>query len=540
MPLPLKTSMRSLATGAAVLIGLAGLPGPAFADKSLVYCTEGNPQGFNAQVSTSGTTVNATTPLFNNLVEFGPAGQIMNSGLAESYRISDDGLVYEFHLRRNVAFHSNELFTPSRPLNADDVLFTIDRQWRADHPYHTVGTANYEYFRGMGLPALLKSVEKLDEYTVRITLTHSEAPFLADLAMPFLSIQSAEYADVLMKAGKQDLFDDKPIGTGPFRMVSYHKDVAIRYKAFDGYWRGRQPLDNLIYSITPNIAVRLNKLRSGECHVMIFPNPAELGAIEKDPNLVIEQQDGRNVAYMAFNTSKPPLNDVRVRRAITMAIDKRTLVDAVYQNGGSPAKNPIPPGMWSYDDGIEDYPFDPAAARRLLAEAGYPEGFSLDLWYTPVTRPYLPNGKRAAEMIRENLERVGIRVALKTDSWSNYRQQVTQGDPDMVIYGWTGDNGDPDNFLYFLLSCGAVRPGGANLARWCNPDFEDRITKAKVTTDVERRTADYKEAQRIFHREAPWFPIANSIIAVAHRKEVKNYTNNIFNQDFSGVDIEPQ
>ena len=540
MPLPLKTLPWSLAKGLAVLFCFAGISDSAHAEKSLVYCTEGNPQSFNAQVSTSGTSVNAITPIFNNLVEFGPNGQIVNSGLAESYTISEDGLVYDFHLRRSVAFHSNEIFVPTRFLNADDVLFTIERQWENDHPYHNVGPATYDYFRDMGLPDLVKSVEKLDDHRVRITLNRPESPFLADLAMPFLSIQSAEYADSLMKAGRPTLFDEMPIGTGPFRLVSYQKDMAIRYKAFDGYWRGRQPLDNLIYSITPNIAVRLNKLRSGECHVMIFPNPAELGVIEKDPNLVIEQRDGRNVAYMAFNTRKPPLDDVRVRRAITLAIDKRTLVDAVYQNGGRPAKNPIPPGIWSYDDGIEDYPFDPGTARSLLTEAGYPEGFALDLWYTPVTRPYLPNGKRAAEMIRENLERVGIKVTLKTESWGNYRRQVTQGEQDMVIYGWTGDNGDPDNFLYFLLNCGAVRPGGANIARWCNPDFEDRITKAKIISDPESRAKYYREAQRIFHQEIPWFPIANSIIAVAHRKEVKRYTNNLFNQNFSGVDIETQ
>ncbi|WP_049976229.1 ABC transporter substrate-binding protein, partial [Azospirillum sp. B506] len=472
MPLPLKTLTQAVAKGVALFVGLAGLPDVALAEKSLVYCTEGNPQSFNAQFSTSGTTVNAVMPIFNNLVEIGPDGQLLYSGLAESYTVSSNGLVYDFHLRRNVQFQSNELFTPSRPLNADDVLFTFERQWKADHPYHNVGPATYDYFRDLGLSTLLKSVEKLDDYTVRITLDQPESPFLADLAMPFLSIQSAEYADTLLKAGQPNMIDEKPIGTGPFRLVSYHKDVAIRYKAFEGYWRGRQPLDTLIYSITPNIAVRLNKLRSGECHVMIFPNPAELGSIEKDPNLVLEQQDGRNIAYMAFNTLKAPLSDARVRRAITLAIDKRTLVDAVYQNGGMPAKNPIPPGMWSYDDSIEDYPFDPVEARNLLVEAGYPEGFSLDLWYPPVTRPYLPNGKRAAEMIQENLERIGIKLTLKTESWGNYRRQVTQGEQDMVIYGWTGDNGDPDNFLYFLLNCGAVRPGGANIARWCNPEFE--------------------------------------------------------------------
>nr|WP_246513197.1 ABC transporter substrate-binding protein [Azospirillum picis] len=524
----------------AVFSALFGLmaTGPAFAEKSLVFCSEANPESFNPQVTTTGTSMNAALPLYNNLVEFMRGTTRVIPGLAESYTVSPDGLTYEFHLRRDVWFHSNSHFTPTRPFDADDVLFSIERQWKDDHPFHKIGRATYDYFKDMSMAALLKTVEKVDDHTVRITLNRPEAPFLANLAMPFSSIQSAEYADVLARAGTPDLFDEQPIGTGPYRFVSFQKDMAIRYKSFDRYWGGRQPLDNLVFSINPNGAVRLNKLRSGECHLMVFPNPAELAKIANDPNLVIQRREGLNVAYMAFNTRKPPLDDARVRRAIAMAVDKQTLIDAVYEGGGRVAKNPIPPIMWSYDDSIEDTPFDPEAARRLLAEAGHADGLSIELWHPSVARAYLPNGKRAAELIQANLERVGIKVTLVTDEWREYRRRLAQGEHDMAIYGWTGDNGDPDNFLFVLLGCDAARPGGGNFAKWCDPAFEDEVVKAKRTGIQEERVAHYQEAQRIFHRELPWLPIAHSVVSVALRKEVKNYRIDPFLQVFTGVDIE--
>ncbi|PWC34705.1 peptide ABC transporter substrate-binding protein [Azospirillum sp. TSO35-2] len=523
----------------AIFLGLTAA-GPALADKSLVFCSEANPESFNPQVTTTGTSMNAALPLYNNLMEFVRGTTQVVPGLAQSYTVSDDGLTYLFHLRRDVWFHANDRFTPTRPFNADDVLFSIERQWKDDHPFHKIGRATYDYFKDMSMASLLTAVEKVDDHTVRITLSRPEAPFLANLAMPFSSIQSAEYAAALLKAGTPDLFDEEPIGTGPFQFVSFQKDMAIRYKAFDRYWGGRQPLDNLIFAINPNAAVRLNKLRSGECHLMVFPNPVELAKIDKDPNLVIQRREGLNLAYMAFNTRKAPLNDARVRRAIGMAIDKNTLIDAVYQTGGRAAKNPIPPIMWSYDDTIQDHPFDPEAARRLLAEAGYPDGFAIDLWYPPVARAYMPDGKRAAQMIQTNLERVGVKVTLVTDEWREYRRRLAQGEHDMAIYGWTGDNGDPDNFLFVLLGCDSARPGGGNFAKWCDPAFEEQVVKAKRTSVLDERAARYKEAQRIFHQEMPWYPIAHAVVSVALRKEVKNYRIDPFLQVFSGVDIESQ
>jgi dipeptide transport system substrate-binding protein len=530
---------RTALAPAAVLALCAALATPASA-KTLVFCAEGNPEGLNPQIVSTTTAMNAARPLFNNLVEFEPGGATIVPGLAESWSVSEDGRDYVFRLRGGVPFHAQAGFRPTRPLNADDVLFSILRQWKPDHPYHPVSGARYDYFQDLGMPELLESVEKLDERNVRIRLTRPDAAFLANLAMPFSVILSAEYADRLMREGRPEQFDREPIGTGPFAFVGFQKDVAVRYSAFPEYWRGRQPIDTLVFSITPNPAVRLTKLKAGECHVMAYPNPADLKRIADDPALVLMRQAELNVGYLAMNTTRPPFDDVRVRRAVNMAIDKAAIVDGVYEGAAVVAKNPIPPTLWGYNDDVADYPYDPAAARRLLAEAGFPDGLSTELWYLPVSRPYNPNGKRVAEMIRFDLAKVGIRLTLKTEDWSEYRARLQAGETPMALFGWTGDNGDPDNFLDALLGCTSARKGGNNIAKWCRPDYDALVTRAKQTSSRPERERLYREAQAIAKREAPWAPLAHSIVFVAARKEVTGFRMDPLGRHlFEGVGLKP-
>ncbi|WP_046863298.1 ABC transporter substrate-binding protein [Microvirga massiliensis] len=504
----------------AAIFGLCVFPATG---KTLVFCSEGNPEALNPQIVSTTTGMNAARPMFNNLVEF-PAGSTnIVPALAESWTISPDGLEYVFRLRRGVRFHSNSLFRPTRELNSEDVLFSLKRQWKSDHPYHHVSGARYNYFQDLGMPDLLSSVDAPDPYTVRIRLSRPDAVFLADLAMPFNVIHSAEYADVLLKAGIPEKLDENPIGTGPFSFVDFTREVSIRYRAFPAYWGPSQAVDTLVFSITPNPAVRLTKLRSGECHVMAFPNPSDVSKIASDPDLQLLQQEGLNVGYLALNALKKPFDDPRVRRAINMAIDKQAIVQAVYQGAGVPAKNPIPPTLWSYNAEIVDYPYDVDAAQMLLAEAGHADGFETDLWFMPVSRPYNPNAKRVAEMIQADLSKVGIRLHLQTLEWSQYVATLQAGEPSMALFGWTGDNGDPDNFLDTLLGCTAARPGGNNIAKWCDPEYDRLVKKAKETTARAERERLYRQAQEIFHREAPWVPIAHSVVFMAARKEVRNF-----------------
>jgi dipeptide transport system substrate-binding protein len=527
--------MRNVVVAVAAAVFLLGAPAAA---KTLVFCSEGNPESLNPQIVTTTTGMNAARPMFNNLVEFVTGSTAIKPALAESWEISEDGTAYTFRLRRGVRFHSNALFTPTRDMNADDVLFSLERQWKEDHPFHGVSGAGYDYFKDMGMPDLLQSIEKLDDYTVRITLTRAEAPFLADLAMPFNVILSAEYADQLLAGGTPDKLDQEPIGTGPFAFAGFQMDVAVRYRAFADYWGGKQPIDTLVFSITPTAAVRLAKLKAGECHVMAFPRPDDRGPIEADPNLRFLEQEGLNIGYLALNTTRPPFDDLRVRQAINMAIDKSAIIEAVYQGAGVVAKNPIPPTMWSYNDAIDDYPYDPAAAQRLMVEAGLAEGFDTDLWYLPVSRPYNPNGERVAEMIQADLARIGVRATLVTDEWSAYRTKLQAGEPSMALYGWTGDNGDPDNFLHVLLGCESARIGGNNIAKWCNEGYDALVNEAKLTSEQETREELYRQAQVIFHEAAPWAPLAHSVVFMATRANVTGFEMDPLGRHlFEGVDL---
>ncbi|MGD9741313.1 MAG: ABC transporter substrate-binding protein [Dongiaceae bacterium] len=531
----MKRTLLSAVAGFALVLGVSA---GAHA-KTLVYCSEGSPEGFNPGLYTAGTTFDASSrTIFNRLVEFKLGTTEIRPGLAESWDVSDDGLTYTFHLRHGVKFHNKPDFTPSRDFNADDVVFSFERQLKADHPYHGVSSGTYEYFEGMGMPDLLKSIEKVDDYTVRFTLDAPEAPFLADLAMDFASIFSKEQADQYMAAGTPEMLDQNPSGTGPFVLVDYQKDAVIRYNANAEYWEGKAKIDKLVFAITPDASVRYAKLVAGECQIMPYPNPADVKGMQANPALTVQEQQGLNVGYLAFNTEKKPFDNKLVRQALNYAINKQAILDAVFQGAGEAAKNPIPPTMWSYNDAVQDYAYDPEKAKQLLAEAGYPDGFDTDIWAMPVQRPYNPNAQRMAELIQADWAAVGVNAEIVSFEWAEYLDRSKKGEHQTVLLGWTGDNGDPDNFLNQLLGCDAAESGG-NRARWCDPAFDDLIIQAKRTSDQAARTDLYEKAQVVFKEEAPWVTVAHSVVFMPMRKEVTGYIMDpLGTHQFYSVDLE--
>ena len=506
--------------------------------KTLVYCSEGSPENFAPSVNTTGTSFDANDQIYDTIVKFERGGTKVVPGLAERWTISKDGKEYTFHLRKGVKWHANKNFKPSRDFNADDFIFSIERQWKPADPYFKVTSSNHSYFNDMGMDKLLQSVDRVDDYTVKVTLTQAEAPFLSNLAMQYAGIQSKEYAIAMLKAGTPEKIDQEPLGTGAFMLVQYQKDALIRYKAFPQYWAGKAKIDDLIFAITPDASVRWAKLQKGECHVMPYPNPADLPAIRKDASVVVLEQPGLNVGYLAYNTTKKPFDDVRVRKAVNMAINKQAIVDAVYLGTGVAAKNPIPPTQWSYNNAVKDDPFDPAAAKKLLADAGLANGFTTDLWAMPVQRPYNPNAKRIAELMQADLAKVGIKAEIKSFEWGEYRKRMQAGEHQMGMLGWTGDNGDPDNFLNTLLGCSSAKTNGSNVAKFCYKPFEDLISKAKTESNQAERAKLYEKAQLIFKEQAPWFTIAHAVQLKPVRKEVIDFKLSPFGRhSFYGVDI---
>lgn len=493
------------------------------AEKTFIYCSEGSPVAFNPQVTTDGTSSNASSyTIYNRLVDFKEGTTEVIPSLAQSFEISKDKKTYVFKLRKGVSFHTTSYFTPTREFNADDVLFSFKRQMDKESPFHLVGGGIYEYFQSMEMDKVIESVEKIDSHSVRINLTKPNAAFLANMAMPFMSILSLEYAEKLIREKNKDKIDQSPVGTGPFIFLHYSKDNLIRFKANPLYFEGAPKIKQLIFSITSDANVRYQKLKTKECHFIIEPSPSDLPNIRKDKDTIVMEGPGLNVSYLAMNTSKAPFDNLNVRLAINHALNKDAYIKAIYLGNAIPAKNPIPPTIWSYNKKVKDLNYDPKKSKELLKKAGFPNGFETEIWTLPITRPYNPNGKKMGEMMQADLGKVGIKVKLVTYDWGTYLSKASKGEHQMIQMGWTGDNGDPDNFLNVLLGCPSVITG-SNYSRWCNKKFNDLIQKATLTTSKKERIKLYEKAQEEFKKDAPWVTLAHSTVFRAMNKAVKGY-----------------
>ena len=516
-----------------LLVGASLLASAPFAQAAtnLVYCSEGSPAGFDPGQYTTGTDFDASAEtIYNRLSEFERGSTNVIPGLATSWDISPDNLTYTFHLRDGVKFHTTPYFTPTRNFNADDVLFTFNRMLDKNMPFRKAYPTEFPYFTDMGMDKNIKSVEKIDDHTVKFTLNTVDAAFIQNMAMHFASIESAEYADKLLKAGNPSDINQKPIGTGPFVFKSYQKDSNIRYTGNKDYWKPEDvKIDNLIFAITTDPSVRMQKLKKNECQITIYPRPADLQSLKEDPNLKMPSQAGFNTGYIAYNvmdkikgSDEPnPMAQLKVRQALDMAVNKQQIIDSVYQGAGQLATNVLPPTQWSYDESIKDAPYDPEKAKQLLKEAGIKEGTEITLWAMPVQRPYNPNAKLMAEMLQSDWGKIGIKAKIMTYEWGEYIKRSKGGENGAMLIGWSGDNGDPDNWLGTLFGCDAIN--GNNFSKWCNPEFDKLITAAKNTTDKEERTKLYKEAQQLLKEQVPLTPIAHSTVYQPMRKNVEGF-----------------
>lgn len=506
--------------------------------KTFTYCLESSPAALNPQIATDGATLDVGQAVYNRLIDFEKGTTNLIPSLAERWEISEDGKTYTFFLRQNVKFHSNKDFTPSRPFNADDVLFSINRQLDPNNPYHKISGGNYEFFLGMDMQNIIEKVEKLDDYTVKISLKQPNAPFLANLAMDFAAMFSAEYADKMLAAGTPEKIDLEPIGTGPFQFYSYQKDANVRFTAFDDYWQGKAKLDRLVFSITPDASVRLAKLEKNECQAMPYPNPADIGSLKNNENVQLLEKSGMNIGYITFNLRKAPFDNQKVRQALNYAVNKDEILTSVYQGSGIKAKNPMPSTIWGYNDDVADYDYNPEKAKALLKEAGFENGFETEIWAMPVSRPYNPNARRMAEMVQEDWRKIGVEAKIVSYEWGEYLKRMAAGEHTTGMMGWTGDNGDPDNFLNTLLSCNAVEQG-SNYSGFCNKEYDQLVTEAAQISDQSKRAELYKKAQIIVKEQAAWLPIAHSTVYFPVRKEVKGYVVSPFMaHNFYGVELD--
>ena len=518
--LPRRGTMKRSGWGFSLLIvtmalSIAFTSACAGANMTLIFGSAGDASRLDPADVTDGESIQRMDNIFEGLVEYKPGSTEIQPALAESWEISDSGLEFTFHLRRGVKFHDGTTF------DAYAVEFSFARQYDPDNPFHQFG--EWAYWGWMF--DYVDHVEVVGPYTVKVYLSEPNASFMTSLAMFTVAIVSP-YSATLHGA---DSFKH-PVGTGPFKFVEWVKDDHITLARFEDYWRDPAKLDQVIFRVIPDPSARLIALEKGEIDGMEYPDPDQLQRIKNNPNLQLLSAPGMNVGYLAMNMGEDtpgyqePFGDVRVRRAVNHAINRQEIVTYLYQGTAVVAKNPIPPVMWGYNDSIQDYEYDPGKARDLLAEAGYPNGFETTLWAMPVSRPYMFDPQKIAEAIQSYLLDVGIDADIFQEDWGTYLQDTEAGKHPMCLLGWSGDNGDPDNFIYVLLDKDATTVGSAgNVAFYRSDELHDINIAARQTYDFEQRVSLYEQAQQIIHRDAPWVPIAHSTQVIAFKHNVHGY-----------------
>ncbi len=505
---------------------------------TLAVCTEASPDFLNSQLSTANTSFDVTEQVSDRLVEMKTGTPELVPALAESWTISPDGLIYTFKLRHGVKWQSNAIFKPTRDMNADDVVFSFERMFDKSNPFYKSANGNFPSFIDLIQPSL-QSIEKVDDSTVVFKLKSPLAPLLPSLSVQPFSIVSAEYAATLLKAGKPEDLDRELIGTGPFSFVQYQKDAVVRFRAFPDFWgkTGGEPdrvakVDNLVFAITPDPSVRYAKLRTNECQIARYPNPADLPAMRQNPDLKVQEAEIAATNYTYFKTDKKPFDDKRVRQALAMAIDLPDLVKEVFQGSGTPDAALVPPALWGHAS-LPAYKYDPEAARKLLAEAGYPNGFSTDLWAIPVVRAYMPSGRRTAEIIQSDWAKIGVKARIVTYEWGEYLKRARAGEADVGMLGATWDYPDPSEIMLGFL-CHAP----ANATRWCSAVYDAAVQKANLVTDQAERAKLYEQAQQAMYDEVPLVRLADVKAYVPVRKNVEGFRLHFLGgQPFGGVSL---
>ncbi len=492
-----------------------------------VYCGQGSLNTFNPQLVDSGITVDVLSPqIYNTLLTLDPDTLKPVPSLAKGWHVNQAGTEYTFDLRHGVHFQTTPWFTPTRTMNAHDVVFSFRRIIDATNPYHYTHGGVYPWFTGLDFQNMLLSVEAVDDYTVKFTLSRPNNSFLENIATPHAIVLSKEYADELQRDGEKEHLDNRPVGTGPFYLSSYEINNYVRLKRNGQYWDGVAKMEQVVLNIAQRGTGSLAKLLSGECDVLNAPIASQLPTIKRHKKIELSSKPAMNVAFIALNTDKRGLDDVRVRKAISYAINRQNILDSVFYGTGSIAYNILPPTSWAYNRDASQIRFDRNYALALLRDAGYEQGLELTMSVPTVPRRYDPSPRKTAELIQSNLADIGIKVTLVPEERVTRNELAARDDIDMYLTGWEGTTTDPDSFLRPLLSCDANR-AGLNYSMWCNKDFDFILDLALEVTRPRYRLNLYKQAQNILNQEFPLIPLA-------HGKQF-----NAYNESLSGLQMTP-
>ena len=510
-------------------------PTPTPAPVTFIFGAQGEPVCLDPAIITDGVSGRITNQIFEGLVKYDKDTTNIVASLAEKWEVSTDGKVWTFTLRKGVKFHDGTDF------NADAVVKNFDYWSNTKNTVHAAQVKagqTFEYyeaqFGGFDADSIITKVEAVDPATVRITLKEPQGPFLQNLGMFVFVFWSPTALD---KAGVNSC--KQPVGTGPFKFVEWKPNESVTLAKNADYWdkANAAKVDRVVVRNIKDNSQRLAALKAGEIHGLEGLNPNDVAGVKSDPNLQLLLRPANTTGYVAFNFKVKEFQNLKVRQAIAMAINKKAIVDALYGGTGQVATQFQPPSLWGYKKDLKDWDYDPAAAKKLLADAGYPNGITditwadgkkeaLTFWYMPVSRPYFPNPKEIAEAIAADLAKIGVSVKLQTIDWTVYLDKRKNGELPLYMLGWTGDNGDPDNFVCYFFCMDAKDTPITREGFVADKEVSDLLKKAAVTIKQADRVPMYQQAEQMIHDRVLRIFIANNQPPLAFSKKVSGYIPN--------------
>ncbi|MCM3117656.1 ABC transporter substrate-binding protein [Neobacillus sp. MER 74] len=479
--------------------------------KTFVFARGGDSVSLDPSEVTDSESENVSQSILETLVTFAEGKTTIAPLLATKWEETNNGLTYTFKLQEGVKFQDGTDF------NADAVVYNFERWMNGkDVAKFPVYGSVFGGFKGDETHNL-QSVEAVDATTVKFTLKHVMPTFLKSLALTPFSISSPA---AIEKYGKD--YSTHPVGTGPFVFDEWKRNDRIVLSKNKNYWvKGYPKMDQVIFRTIGDNTARLNALMSGEIDMMDGVDPGNIQQIEADKNFKILSRPSLNIGYLGLTVTRKPFDNKLVRQALNYAIDKDEMIKAFFGGQAIPAKNPIPPAVEGYNDEIAAYPYDVNKAKALLAEAGFPNGFNMELWAMPVSRPYMPDANKVSVFLQSSFAKIGVKAKIVTYEWATYLEKAKAGEADAFLLGWTGANGDADDFIYSLWHKDNI--GSLNSTRYSNDEVNKTLTEARSITDEGKRNEMYQHVQQIMHDDAPIIPLVHTTPVLAARGDITGF-----------------